>query len=327
MIQPNLGRLEQIELRNIWTSEPGDFTPWLAQEENLRLLGDTIGVELELEAQEQSVGPFSADLLCKNTANDSWVLIENQLERTDHTHLGQLLTYAAGLQAVSIVWIAKQITEQHRAALDWLNEITAERFQFFGLEIEVWKIGDSQAAPKFNIVSKPNDWVRDVTRDTARLVRAELTDVRKLQLEFWTGFSDYCSENEILVKVGKPQAQNWINFGIGRAGFKLEAVASMFDSVNNTWNSHEIRAELYIDGIDAKAHYLALEGQRDEIERSLERRLHWYNPDNARACRVYTSKLVDLNDRTRWKEYHEWLRTELNKFSQVFRPLVANLEP
>jgi len=135
MANNNLGRLEAVDLRNIWTSEAGEFTPWLAEENNLALLGETIGIELELEAQEKNVGPFRADILCKDTANGHWVLIENQLERTDHTHLGQLMTYAAGLKAVTIVWIAHHFTEEHRAALDWLNEITDDRFNFFGLEI------------------------------------------------------------------------------------------------------------------------------------------------------------------------------------------------
>jgi hypothetical protein len=112
----NLGRLEKVDLRHAWENEAGSFTPWLAEEDNITLLGDTIGVELEVEAQEQPVGPFSADILCKDTVNSRWVLIENQLERTDHTHLGQLMTYAAGLDAVTIVWIAKKFTEEHRAA-------------------------------------------------------------------------------------------------------------------------------------------------------------------------------------------------------------------
>ena len=114
MTQPNLGRLEQVDLRSIWGKEDRDFTPWLAEEYNLGLLGDAIGIELALEAQEEAVGPFRADILCKDTANGSWVLIENQLERTDHTHLGQLLTYASGLQAVTLVWISRKFTEEHR---------------------------------------------------------------------------------------------------------------------------------------------------------------------------------------------------------------------
>lgn len=122
-----LGRLEKVDLRIVWTHEANHFTPWLAQENNLALLGDTIGLDLELSSREQSVGPYRADIVCKDTITDSWVLIENQLERTDHTHLGQLLTYAAGLDAVTIVWIAPRITDEHRAALDWLNEVTDER--------------------------------------------------------------------------------------------------------------------------------------------------------------------------------------------------------
>ena len=106
------------------------------------MLGEALGIELELEAQEKAVGPFRADILCKDIGNDHWVLIENQLERTDHGHLGQLLTYASGLEAVTIVWIAARFTEEHRSTLDWLNRITDESFRFFGLEVELWRIGD-----------------------------------------------------------------------------------------------------------------------------------------------------------------------------------------
>ncbi|MCA9423372.1 MAG: hypothetical protein KC592_20300, partial [Nitrospira sp.] len=165
----NLGRLQPVDLRTIWGSEAGDFTPWLAQEENLALLGETIGLELELEGTEQHVGPFRADIVCKDTVTDAWVLIENQLERTDHSHLGQLLTYAAGLNAVTIVWIAERFTEEHRAALDWLNEITDESVNFFGLEIELWSINNSPAAPKLNLVSSPNRWTKTVAATRRQL--------------------------------------------------------------------------------------------------------------------------------------------------------------
>ena len=112
-----LGRLKKVDLREVWKTEAQHFTPWLANEENLALLGDTIGLDLECEAVEKNVGPFRADILCKDTANDSWVLIENQVERTDHTRLGQLLTYAAGLKTVTIVWIAQRFTDEHRAEI------------------------------------------------------------------------------------------------------------------------------------------------------------------------------------------------------------------
>ncbi len=165
----NLSRLEKVDLRDVWKTEAGDFTPWLAREENIALLGNAIGIDLEVEAQEKNVGPFRADILCKDTISENWVLVENQLERTDHVHLGQLLTYAAGLNAVTIVWIADRFTDEHRAALDWLNEITDSSFNFFGLEVELWRIGDSPIAPKFNIASKPNDWTKTVGRAAAQM--------------------------------------------------------------------------------------------------------------------------------------------------------------
>jgi len=127
-VQP-LGRLSRVDLRDIWTSEASDFTPWLARPENIAVLSEALDIDLEVEAQERPVGPFRADILCKDTGTDQWVLIENQLERTDHTHLGQLLTYASGLDAVTIVWIAANFTEEHRSTLDWLNKITNEGFR------------------------------------------------------------------------------------------------------------------------------------------------------------------------------------------------------
>ena len=176
MVKPGLGRLERVELREVWTTEDQDFTPWLAQETNLAVLSETLNMELVTEGIEQGVGPFRADILCQDTQDDSLVLIENQLERTDHTHLGQLLTYAAGLQTVTIIWVAATFTDEHRAALDWLNEITDNRFRFFGLEIELWRIGDSPAAPKFNVVSKPNEWTRSVSKASRHRRFTDLTE-------------------------------------------------------------------------------------------------------------------------------------------------------
>jgi hypothetical protein len=202
MTVTNLGRLERVDLRNIWVSEATDFTPWLARQENLAILADTLGLELELEAQERPVGPFRADILCKDVATDRWVLIENQLERTDHSHLGQLLTYASGLEAVTIVWIAARFTEEHRSTLDWLNKITDDRFRFFGLEVELWRIGDSPSAPKFNIISKPNDWSQSVAQAARAIDESELSETRVMQREYWA------SLNQSLNAMGGPVSGN-----------------------------------------------------------------------------------------------------------------------
>ena len=151
-----LGRLERVEPGTVWQSERSDFTPWLAAPENLRRLGDALRLDLEPVAREQPVGRFRADILCRDAATRSPVVIEAQLGRTDHLHLGQILTYAAGLDAAAVVWLAARFRDEHRAALDWLNRPGAARF--FGVEIDVWKIGDSPAAPHFNVVAKPGDW-------------------------------------------------------------------------------------------------------------------------------------------------------------------------
>jgi hypothetical protein len=185
MTQPPIGRLNRVDLRDIWASEATEFTPWLALPDNMAVLGEALGIDLELEAQEKAIGPFRADILCKDIGTDHWVLIENQLARTDHSHLGQLLTYASGLEAVTIVWIAAQFTEEHRATLDWLNKITDESFRFFGLEVELWRIEDSPAAPKFNIVSKPNNWSRSVAQAARAIDDAELSETRITQREYW----------------------------------------------------------------------------------------------------------------------------------------------
>lgn len=169
MIQKTLGRLERVQTREVFEHEALGFTPWLAQEENLALLADTIGLSLVLEAQEQPIGSFRADLLCKEHQTGQWVLIENQLDQSDHSHLGQIITYASGVQAATIIWIAGLFTEEHRAALDWLNASTVEEVQFFGIEIEFWRIGQSEAAPKFHIVSAPNKWKRDISRAVSKV--------------------------------------------------------------------------------------------------------------------------------------------------------------
>ena len=186
--KPPIGRLKLVPLRDAWESESGDFTPWLAQDRNIQILGSALDLDLDVEAQELNVGPFRADILCKNTVDQSLVLVENQLERTDHGHLGQLLTYAAGLEAVTIVWIAQKFTDEHRATLDWLNEITDEKFNFFGVEVQLFQIDESPAAPHFSVISKPNDWSKTVSKEAKRI---ELTPTKQLQLSFWTKLREY----------------------------------------------------------------------------------------------------------------------------------------
>lgn len=168
---PQVETLERVQLRSVWFHEATSFTPWLAL--HIDLLGTCIGAQLEVQGKEKSIGIFRADIIAKDTITDEVVLIENQIERTDHSHLGQLLTYAAGVQAITIVWVACEFCDEHRAALDWLNEITNDGVRFFGMEIELWRIGDSAPAPRFNVVCKPNNWKKAVISQTKREIRAQ----------------------------------------------------------------------------------------------------------------------------------------------------------
>ncbi|EAQ78797.1 DUF4268 domain-containing protein [Blastopirellula marina] len=325
-IKKTLGRLIPVKLRDAWESEAGDFTPWLAEEENIALLSDTIGIDLEVEAQEKSVGPFRADILCKDTANDQWVLIENQLERTDHTHLGQLITYAAGLNTVTIVWISQRFTEEHRAALDWLNKVTSEDIRFFGLQVELWQIGDSPVAPRFNIISSPNDWSKSVSRGAKAAQEQAMTPAKERHVQFWTEFVAYLEQHGADFKPTKPLPQHWMNVSIGRTGFKLNAVASHWDSQTQSNDRHELRAELELTDNYAKTYYAQLFAMKDAIETEIGEPLIWYNPEDRRTCRAYLTATADLHDHAKWPEYHEWLRVKLNRMFKIFAPKVKLLE-
>lgn len=322
MSTQTLGRLQKAELREAWSSESSDFTPWLAQEENLKLLGEAIGIELELESQEKEVGPFRADILCKDTATDNWVLIENQLERTDHSHLGQLLTYAAGLNAVTIVWIAQRFTEEHRATLDWLNERTDDKINLFGLEIELWRIGDSPIAPKFNIKSQPNDWSRTVQQAAAG--GGEVSAHKQLQLKFWNAFKQYMEAKGSFVRCQKPLPQHWTNHAIGRSGVHLSSVVSIWNSETNS-KGPEIRTELYLNGPNAKQEFAALQKQKESIEKALGFALTWHNPENKAMCRLYARQNTDFQNEALWPQQFEWLRQRLETMHKVFGPIVRNL--
>jgi hypothetical protein len=327
MKSDRLGRLEKVDLREVFNSEAGDFTPWLAQEENLKLLSEAISseaisIDLALEAQEKDVGPFRADILCKDIATDNWVLIENQIERTDHAHLGQLLTYAAGLQAVTIVWIAARFTEEHRATLDWLNEHTDEQINFFGLEIELWRISDSPVAPKFNTVSQPNDWTRTVQAVARK--SGDITEHKQAQLRFWIAFRDFMEKNS-KIRCRKADAHHWMNHSIGRSGFHLSSVVSLWNS-DTKMKDPEIRVELVLSDDQAKEHFVALEEKRELIERTIGIPLTWHNRTGKNMCRIYTRQNADFLKEDLWPQQHTWLKEKLELFHRIFAPIVQSLD-
>ena len=309
-------RLEQVDLRTVWSREAEGFTPWLAQPDNLDLLGETLGLTLEVEAVEKALGSFRADIVCREEAG-SYVLIENQLERTNHDHLGKLLTYAASLEAVTVVWLAATFREEHRAVLDWLNRITPGDYRFFGVEIEVWRIRDSPEAPKFNVVAMPNDWSKSVA---ATVSDASLSAGRLRQLEYWSAFQAVLDAQDRQVGGNrKPQPVGWMEYPIGRTGFALAAVTNTRDK----W----VRVELYIRGANAAERLQGLERQRDQVERDLGYQLEWGDQSPTARDRRIGCYLRDADpeDESDWSRQHEWLATRLNELHGVFVERVRSL--
>ena len=264
--KPSLGRLEHVDLRSYWEREDTDFTPWLAQEENLQLLGETIGMELELEETEANVGPFRADILCRESNSDAYVLIENQLEQTDHTHLGQLMTYSAGLDAVNILWIAQRFTDEHRAALDWLNRITMEDFHFFGIEVELYRIGDSAPAPRFNMVAKPNDWTKAVQAQRQPI----RSDRAAMYRQLWSEMLDSLREHHPELKLPNTTGRQWIRISLG----DIKAVLSYAPTKS------QMSMYLLFRGPEREKWYQAVEADSDAFEEEVGQTFSWNVSEN-----------------------------------------------
>lgn len=264
---PKLGRLTQVDLREVWASEPYSFTPWLAEAENLQFLAEALDIpRLELVATERQVDVFSADIVARAPDTGQTVLIENQIERTDHTHLGQVLTYAAGLEAAIIVWVARRFTEGHRAALDWLNHITADDFAFFGVEVEAYRIGASEPAPKFNVVSRPNEWARQV-RAVSQL--ADDSPQANAHEVFWRGYETAARTIGAPIRVGSKPVRS-TNYYV-RASDR----APVYYCAYRALSVRQLGAYFTLQGEAAGPLYEALERNRDTIEGAYGSPLTW----------------------------------------------------
>ena len=311
----SLGKLTRVELREYWADEAREFTPWLAREENLQLLGETIGIDLELEDTEVSVGPFNADIVAKEVGTDENVIIENQLERTNHDHLGKLITYASGLNARAVVWVCRHVTSEHRKALDWLNDITNEAVAFFGLEIELWRIGDSGPAPKFNLVCQPNEWAKTVT---PRRARRELTETKLLQLEYWTGLVEFAKKEGTFLSYRKPRPQHWFTLAVGRSRFTISLTVHKGLS--------RIGCELYIHHkTHSKEAFAQLAEEKHIIEAALGAKLDWQELPRKRDCRIAQFRSADIESIENWPELFAWHNERAEAFHKVFSPIVLEL--
>lgn len=315
-----LSTITPVELRDCWQSESSDFTPWLAQEENMKLLAEAINIdELEVIAQEEYVGPYRADILCKEPGTEKFVLIENQLEKTDHTHLGQIMTYAAGLDAVTIIWIAQRFTEEHRAAIDWLNNITDKEFNFYGIEIKLIKIDDSCAAPVFNVIAKPNDSSKSARSASSQKSMDDKTDTEKFRYEFWLSFIEYMNDNPS--KLFRPQRasdNHWMNIAIGTSKAGICLLINQRDN--------KITTQLYINDDIEKKLFDALLEYKEKATSEICQNLDWRCLDGKKSSTIDLVLNCDLSDKSKHYELFEWLKVNTEKFIMFFKPILKNIK-
>ena len=300
-----LGKLEKIkDLRSVWKHEANDFTKWLAKEENLNTLSEEIGIDIELMTTEAKTGSFSTDILAVETNTDNKIIIENQLEATDHDHLGKIITYASGHDAKTIIWIVKESREEHRQAIDWLNEHTDEEINIFLCRIELWRIGDSAIAPKFQIVSSPNNWTKTVKRSLDN----KMTSTKMLQYNYWTKIKEEIDTNYDKFNSRKPQAQSWYNIALG------SSLAHISLDVNT--RTSEIKTQIWIS--DSKPLFYYLHESKDAIESEMGVELTWERLNGKKASYIQIIRPMNILDESNWNESSKWHLNMASKFYDAF---------
>lgn len=309
-----LGNLQAVELREVWPGEAADFTPWLAT--NLSALGNALGMDLELNQIEAPVGPFALDILAADVNSNRNVAIENQLETTNHDHLGKLLTYASGYNADIVIWIAKQMRDEHRQALDWLNQRTDTTTEFYGVVVEAFRIDQSRPAFRFDVVARPNQWRKtrvDAGDGGAISVRGEAYRA------YFQGLIDCLREQHRFTnaRVGRPRS--WYSFDSGIRSISLGASYAQ---------GGRVRAEVYLDPgtqEENKRLFDALHVQATEIEEALGEPLTWQRHDNARACRICLYRTGSIDEPAALQEHQDWHVAKLLLLKQVLLPRLEDL--
>jgi len=304
------GKLKMIDVRDKWPNEATDFTPWLAKDENLSELGSALGIDLEFEDTEVPIGPYSADILAKDAGTGRYVIIENQLGKTDHDHLGKSLTYASILDATVVVWIAGDFTEEHKKTLDWLNGVTSEEVTFFGVRLELWQIDDSKPAFRFNVISRPVGIIKPPPPLES--------DAKKLQLEFWTELRKSLLECKEFPSLQTPRPQYWYDVSLGRAGINISNIANTFDN--------KIGIRVYISNKIADIVLPQLMNEQKKIEEEIGQPLVWNPYPEKRDKIISLSRDAELRKKENWDEYINWLVDKNIKFRNVFSKRVKQLD-
>lgn len=311
MLGVELSQITEIsDLRTAWPNEATDFTPWLAKEENINMLGDTIGIDITVEETESAVGSFSTDIFGTETDTGRKIIIENQLEDTNHDHLGKIITYAAGKNASYIIWIVKHAREEHKAAIEWLNAHTDDDIGFFLCEIKLYKIDNSNPAPKFVMVEGPNDWSK-----VTKVARDGMTQNEQDRLAYWTALNDYAWQDDNFAKTfkkHKPSGNHWYTLSIGTSKANM--------SFLRLKNHKAVAVEFYIG--DDKEFYDSLFENKNEIETAAGLKFNWQRLDNKKACRITIEKKFHIEDEADWSNEFNWLMSTAVKMKLAFQQYI-----
>ncbi|WP_171042199.1 DUF4268 domain-containing protein [Sinomonas gamaensis] len=293
-----MGQLEKLDPRTVWPREASDFTPWLLSD--AETLAEVLGIDLELTEAEHPVGGFALDLIGRDLTNNCVLIVENQLTGTDHGHLGQLVTYAAGTEAQTIVWLATNFRDEHRQALDFLNDLAAGDVRFFGVQVGAVRIADSPPAPLFELRAQPNDWHATVSKD-AKTSSAQAGRL-PLYVAFWTRFLERLSvERPGWSKARKPQAANWFSMPCPFKGLSYYSASFA--------QGGKLRSELYLDSVDAEQVqklFECLAANKGLIEEVYGAPLTWEDLPNRRACRIADYSVGEVTNGDAFDDYIDW---------------------
>lgn len=286
----SIGKLKEVDIRELWKHEQYDFSEWLSKKENIENLNEILGLTLVDISKETYVGAYRCDLFAKDETTGIKVIIENQLEVSNHDHLGKIITYASGLDAKVIVWIVKEAREEHRSAIEWLNNNTNSNVNFFLIEIHAYKIGESDPAPMFQVVEQPNDFIKNNKSNNRD---ESMNKSQSQRIEFWNQFNNVVIERGKPFNIRKATTDHWYNVAIGTSDAYIDITLVNKDSL--------IGVELYIT--DNKELFDKLYNQKDEIEEELGFELDWRRLDNSKASRiVYHIKGLNFDDHSNYNE-------------------------
>ena len=305
-----LGKLKEVDIRKVWAHEQYDFSKWLASESNIQELGNILNLSLTNVETEKFVGNYRCDILCQDQFTGKTVLIENQLEPTNHDHLGKIITYASGLDAAVVVWIVAEVREEHASAIEWLNKHTDDEVSFFLLEIHAYTIGDSIPAPQFRIIEQPNDFAKMVKTLSKK---AELSETSAQRLEFWTKLNDVIDQHRKPFNKHKPSTKHVYAVGIGSSQCNLS-----IDLINM---EHKIRVGLWIpNNTDL---FDKLMDHKDEIEKAAGFSLKWNRNDDKKAADISTDiHGLDFDKKDNYPQLMEEIIEKILKLRKAFSPFI-----